>query len=148
MMIVMYRLPGLVANFALVLYVVITLGYLSLFGVTLTLPGIAGFILSIGMAIDANIIIYERLKEEISWGKTLIAALESAFARAWTAIIDGNLTTVAAALVLFFFGTGPVKGFAITLSIGIFLSMFTAITVVRSILGYLVLHYKKTSLYA
>jgi preprotein translocase subunit SecD len=148
MMIVMYRLPGLVANFALVLYVVITLGYLSLFGVTLTLPGIAGFILSIGMAIDANIIIYERLKEEISWGKTLIAALESAFARAWTAIIDGNLTTVAAALVLFFFGTGPVKGFAITLSIGIFISMFTAMTVVRSILSYLVLHYKKTSLYA
>jgi preprotein translocase subunit SecD len=148
MMIVMYRLPGLVANFALLLYIVLTLGYLSLFGVTMTLPGIAGFILSVGMAIDANIIIYERLKEELSWGKTLMAALEAAFARAWVAILDGNLTTVLAALVLFFFGTGPVKGFAITLSIGIFISMFSAITVVRFILGYMVLHFKKTSLYA
>jgi preprotein translocase subunit SecD len=148
MMIVMYRLPGLVANIALILYVVITLGYLSLLGVTLTLPGIAGFILSVGMAIDANIIIYERLKEELSWGKTLIAALEAAFARAWVAILDGNLTTVLAAMVLFFFGTGPIKGFAITLSIGIFISMFCAIFVVRYILNLLVLKYKKTSLYA
>ena len=148
MMIVMYRLPGLVANAALILYVVITLGYLSLLGVTLTLPGIAGFILSIGMAIDANIIIYERLKEELSWGKTLIAALEAAFARAWVAILDGNMTTVLAAMVLFFFGTGPIKGFAITLSIGIFVSMFCAIFVVRYILNLLVLKFKKTSLYA
>ncbi len=148
MMIVMYRLPGLVANIALILYVVITLGYLSLLGVTLTLPGIAGFILSIGMAIDANIIIYERLKEELSWGKTLIAALEAAFARAWVAILDGNMTTVLAAMVLFLFGTGPIKGFAITLSIGIFVSMFCAIFVVRYILNLLVLKFKKTSLYA
>lgn len=147
-MIVMYRLPGLVANVALILYVVITLGYLSLLGVTLTLPGIAGFILSIGMAIDANIIIYERLKEELSWGKTLIAALEAAFARAWVAILDGNMTTVLAAMVLFLFGTGPVKGFAITLSIGIFVSMFCAIFIVRYILNLLVLKFKKTSLYA
>lgn len=148
MMIVMYRLPGLVANLALILYVVMTLGYLSLFNVTLTLPGIAGFILSIGMAIDANIIIYERLKEELSWGKTLMAALESAFARAWVAILDGNMTTVLAALVLFLFGTGPIKGFAITLSIGIFISMFSAIFVVRFVLNMLALKYKNTSLYA
>ncbi len=148
MMIAVYRLPGLVANFTLSLYIVITLGYLSLFNVTLTLPGIAGFILSIGMAIDANIIIYERLKEELSWGKTLIAALESAFARAWVAILDGNMTTVLAAMVLFFFGTGPVKGFAITLSIGILVSMFCAVFVVRYLLSMLVLRFKNTSFYA
>jgi preprotein translocase subunit SecD len=148
MMIVMYRLPGLVANFALLLYVVLALGYLSLFGVTLTLPGIAGFILSVGMAIDTNIIIYERLKEELSWGKTLIAATEAAFSRAWVAIIDSHMTNILAALVLFMFGTGPVKGFAITLSIGVAISLFSAITVVRFIMGYMVLHFKKTSLYA
>jgi preprotein translocase subunit SecD len=148
MMIVMYRLPGLVANFALLLYVILTLGYLSLFGVTLTLPGIAGFILSVGMAIDTNIIIYERLKEELSWGKTLIAATEAAFSRAWVAIIDAHMTNILAAMVLFLFGTGPVKGFAITLSIGVGISLFSAITVVRFIMGYMVLHYKKTSLYA
>jgi len=141
-------LPGLVANFALLLYVILTLGYLSLFGVTLTLPGIAGFILSVGMAIDTNIIIYERLKEELSWGKTLIAATEAAFSRAWVAIIDAHMTNILAAMVLFLFGTGPVKGFAITLSIGVGISLFSAITVVRFIMGYMVLHYKKTSLYA
>ena len=147
-MLLMYRLPGLVADIALILYTVITLGFLSLFGVTLTLPGIAGLILSIGMAVDANIIIFERFKEEIAWGKTLAAALDAAFARAWVAILDGNLTTLLAALVLFFYGTGPVKGFAITLSIGIVLSMFSAVFVSRFLLSLLTQRVKKTSLYA
>jgi len=147
LMLALYRLPGLVADFALLLYTVLTLGYCSLFGVTLTLPGIAGFILSIGMAIDANIIIFERLKEEIAWGKTLAAALEAAFARAWVAILDGNLTTLLAALVLFFYGTGPVKGFAITLSIGILVSMFSAVFVSRFILSLFMHKVKKISLY-
>ena len=121
------------ANLALALYVVLLIGYLSLFNVTLTLPGIAGAILSIGMAIDANIIIFERLKEELAWGKTLAAAIEAAFARAWIAILDGNLTTLIAALFLFQFGTGPVKGFAVTLTIGILASMFTAVFVSRTL---------------
>jgi preprotein translocase subunit SecD len=147
-MLAMYRLPGLVADIALILYVLMTLGFLSLFGVTLTLPGIAGFILSIGMAIDANIIIFERLKEELAWGKTLGAALEAAFARAWIAILDGNMTTLIAALVLFFYGTGPVKGFAITLSIGILISMFSAVFVSRFILSLFIQKVKRASLYA
>lgn len=134
-MLVMYRIPGFVANVALCLYVVLTLGYLSLLGATLTLPGIAGFILSIGMAVDANIIIFERLKEEIRWGKTLNAAVEAAFARAFVAIFDSNLTTLIAAFVLYFYGTGPIKGFAVTLSLGIIVSMFSAITVTRFFLS-------------
>jgi len=147
-MILLYRLPGFVSNLALALYVVLLVGYLSLFNVTLTLPGIAGIILSIGMAIDANIIIFERLKEELAWGKTLGAAMEAAFARAWIAILDGNLTTLIAALILFFFGTGPVKGFAITLSLGILISMFSAVFVTRFILEFVTMRFKKLGLYA
>ncbi len=145
--ILLYRLPGVVANLALALYVVLLIGYLSLFNVTLTLPGIAGAILSIGMAIDANIIIFERLKEELAWGKTLAAAIEAAFARAWIAILDGNLTTLIAAVILFFFGTGPVKGFAITLSLGILISMFSAVFVTRFILEFVTMRFKKLGLY-
>lgn len=143
-----YRLPGLVADLALLLYVVLVLGYISLFNITLTLPGIAGILLSIGMAIDGNVIIFERLKEEIAWGKTLSAAVDAAFARAWVAILDGNMTTLLGALVLFFFGTGPVKGFAITLSIGVVLSMFSAVFVSRYILALIALKVKHTPLYA
>jgi len=143
----MYRLPGLVADFALLLYVVLVLGYTSLLNVTLTLPGIAGILLSIGMAIDGNVIIFERLKEEIAWGKTLSAAVDAAFARAWVAILDGNMTTLLGALVLFFFGTGPVKGFAITLSIGVVLSMFSAVFVSRYILSLVALKVKRIVLY-
>ncbi len=147
-MLILYRLPGLVANLALCLYVVLVIGYTSLLNVTLTLPGIAGILLSIGMAIDANIIIFERLKEELSWGKTLKAAVETAFARAWIAILDGNLTTLIAAVILFFFGTGPVKGFAITLSIGILLSMFSAVFVTRFALVNTALKVRSIRLYA
>lgn len=146
-MLLIYRLPGLVADLALLLYVILVLGYISLFNVTLTLPGIAGILLSIGMAIDGNVIIFERLKEEIAWGKTLSAAVDAAFARAWVAILDGNMTTLIGALVLFFFGTGPVRGFAITLSIGVVLSMFSAVFVSRYILSLIALKVKRIPLY-
>lgn len=144
---IFYRLPGLVAAFALTLYVVLVLGYFSLINATLTLPGIAGFLLSIGMAIDGNIIIFERLKEELRWGKTLVAAMESAFNRAWVAILDGNVTTLIGAAVLYFFGTGPVKGFAVTLSIGILLSMFSAVFVTRNIMEVMVRKVRNQRLY-
>ncbi|MCB1220297.1 MAG: protein translocase subunit SecD [Planctomycetales bacterium] len=134
LVIVFYRLPGVVASVALATYVVLVLGYFSLFNATMTLPGIAAFILSIGMAIDGNVIIFERLKEELRWGKTLRAAIEAAFARAWVAIIDGNATTFIGAVVLFWFGSGPVKGFAITLALGIILSLFSAVFVTRTML--------------
>ena len=133
-MILFYRVPGMVAAVALSLYVMLVLGYFSLINATLTLPGIAGLLLSIGMAIDGNIIIFERLKEELRWGKTLVAALEAAFARAWVAILDGNVTTLIGASVLYFYGSGPVKGFAITLTIGILISMFSAVFVTRNLL--------------
>lgn len=133
-----YRLPGLVADFSLIVYIMFVLTIFAGIGATLTLPGIAGFILSIGMAVDANVLIFERLKEEIKNGKTLRAAVDAGFHRAFTTIIDSNITTVIAAIVLFYFGTGPIKGFAVTLIIGIAVSMFTAITVTRVILVNLV----------
>lgn len=126
-----YRLPGIVADFSLVLYSVILLAVMVLLQATLTLPGIAGFILSTGMAVDYNIIIYERLKDELRAGKTLLAAIDAGFRRAFWTIFDCNLTTMVAALVLMYFGTGPIKGFAVTLAIGIVTSMFTAITFTR-----------------
>ncbi|MCL2817796.1 MAG: protein translocase subunit SecD, partial [Clostridiales bacterium] len=127
-MIVYYRLPGLLANISLVVYALILLWALKLFSATLTLPGIAGFVLSIGMAVDANIIIYERIKEELKAGKSLRAAIEAGFKRAFWTIFDSNLTTLLAAVVLIYFGSGPIKGFAVTLSLGLLASMFTAIT--------------------
>jgi len=147
-MLIFYRLSGVVAAVALALYVFLVIGYFSLINATLTLPGIAGFLLSIGMAIDGNIIIFERLKEELRWGKTLVAAMESAFSRAWVAILDGNVTTLIGAAVLYFFGTGPVKGFAVTLSIGILLSMFSAVFVTRNIMELLVRNVRQPKLYS
>lgn len=129
-----YRLPGLIADFSLLVYIMLVLTIFSAIGATLTLPGIAGFILSIGMALDANVLIFERLREELRNGKTLRAAVDAGFHRALTTIIDSNITTIIAAVVLLYFGTGPVKGFAVTLIIGIAVSMFTAITVTRVIL--------------
>jgi len=134
-MILYYRLPGFVADAALICYGIIMLGMLSLFNSTLTLPGIAGFILSIGMAVDANIIIFERLKEEIIIGKTFRAALDAGFNRAFTAILDANVTTLIATVVLYIFGTGPIRGFAVTLSLGILVSMFSAIIITRTFLS-------------
>jgi len=129
-----YRLPGLVADLSLVIYAAIVLGVMSLLGAVLTLPGIAGFALSIGMAVDANIIIYERIKEELRFGKTLKAAIEAGFKRAFWTIFDANITTLITAMVLMYFGTGPVKGFAVTLSIGILASLAVALTFTRYVL--------------
>lgn len=129
-----YRLPGLLANLALILYTIFTLALFKLIPVTLTVPGIAGFILSIGMAVDANILIFERFKEERLAGKTIRAAIEAGFKRAFTAIFDSNMCTMITCYILWYFGTGPVKGFAITLAIGVAVSMFTAITCSRTLL--------------
>ena len=133
-MIFYYRLPGFLADIALVLYLFIVLGALALLKATLTLPGIAGFLLSIGMAVDANVIIFERLKEELRDGKTLKSAIDASFNRAFSAILDSNVTTIIAAATLFWLGTGTIKGFAITLSLGILASMFSAIVITRMLL--------------
>lgn len=133
-MIFYYRLPGVLANIALALYMLIELWVLNLLNVTLTLPGIAGILLSVGMAVDANVIIFERIKEELRAGKSLMAAIDAGFKRAFVAIFDSNVTTLIAAAVLFYFGTGSIKGFAVTLSIGILASMLTAIAFTRIIL--------------
>lgn len=129
-----YLLPGVVASISMILYAILVLGTMALLGSTLTLPGIAGFVLSIGMAVDANIIIYEHIKEELRFGKTLKAAIEAGFARAFWTIFDSNLTTLIAAIVLIWFGTGPIKGFAVTLSIGIVASMVVALSFTRYML--------------
>ncbi len=128
-----YKLSGAIADLALFLNLIILLGALAYFGASLTLPGIAGIILTIGMAIDANILIFERIREELRIGKTIRAAVEMGFAKAFKTIIDANVTTIIAAIVLFQFGTGPIKGFAVTLSIGIIASMFTSLFVSRVI---------------
>jgi preprotein translocase subunit SecD len=112
---------------------VILLGAMAYFSATLTLPGIAGLILTIGMAVDANVLIFERIREELGVGKTVRSAIDTGFARAFGTIIDANITTLVAALFLFKFGTGPVKGFAVTLTIGIIASLFTAVFVSRTI---------------
>lgn len=130
-MVVIYRLPGVAAGIALIFYVGAMLLILNLLNVTLTLPGIAGIILSIGMAVDANCIIFTRIREELNTGKTVASAIKNGFSKALSAIIDGNVTTLIAALVLYLKGSGTVKGFATTLAIGIVLSMFTAIFVTR-----------------
>jgi len=142
-----YRLPGLIADISIVLYGLLVLGSMVLLNAVLTLPGIAAFVLSIGMAVDANIIIYERIKEEIRWGKTLQAAIDAGFKRAFWTIFDSNLTTLVAALVLMYFGTGTVKGFAVTLSIGLVINMFTALTFTRYMLGLASNVTKNTRLY-
>ena len=137
-MIIVYRLPGFVASISLMFYTVIILNCLSLLKVNLSLPGIAGIILSIGMAVDANVVIFERIKEELKVGKTIKASIDSGFNRAFGAIFDSNVTTMIAAIVLYFFGTGTIKGFALTLGLGIIVSMFTALTVTRFLLSRMV----------
>jgi SecD/SecF fusion protein len=129
-----YRLPGLLADLALMFYTVLTLALFKLIPVTLTVPGIAGFILSIGMAVDANILIFERFREERAAGRSLRAAIEAGFKRAFTAIVDSNVCTLITCAVLYQFGTGQVRGFALTLAIGVACSMFTAITCSRTFL--------------
>jgi len=133
-MILVYRLPGLIASLALAIYVIFVLSLFKIISVTLTLAGIAGFILSIGMAVDANVLIFSRMREELREGKNFSQSVEEGFKRAWPSIRDGNLTTLLVAAILFSVGTSFIKGFALTLSIGILVSMFSAIAVTRNFL--------------
>jgi preprotein translocase subunit SecD len=130
---VYYRVSGLVANTALLFNFLLIFAVMSQFQATLTLPGIAGLILTIGMSVDANVLIFERIREELRMGRTPLNAIEYGYEKAFSTIIDANLTTIIAAIVLFQFGTGPVKGFAVTLSIGILASLFTALFFTRTI---------------
>lgn len=134
-MVVYYRLPGLISVIALGIYALLVLAIFKLWPVTLTLAGIAGFILSIGMAVDANVLIFERFKEELRKGKSLTQSIDDGFARAWTSIRDSNVSSLITCLILYWFGSSLIRGFAVTLAIGIALSMFTAITVTRNLLG-------------
>jgi preprotein translocase subunit SecD len=149
---VYYRLPGLVADFALIIYTILTLAAFNILDVTLTLPGIAGFILSIGMAVDANVLIFERTREEIRAGKTLYKSVESGFHRAFDSILDSHVTTLISCGALFFLGSGLVKGYAVTLAVGVLLSLFTSLTCTRTFLLLLVLGFpalrQKTQLFA
>lgn len=138
-MVVYYRLPGVIADVALIVYALLTMACYALVGVTLTLPGIAGFILSIGMAVDANVLIFERTREELRAGKTLYRSVESGFFRAFSSILDSNVTTAIACLALLWLGSGLVKGFAVTLLIGVLVSMFTAVTCSRTLMLLIVL---------
>ena len=128
-----YRLFGLAANIALTSNLVLITGIMSLLGATLTLPGIAGIVLTVGMAVDANVLIFSRIREELKGGKNPLQAIQDGFSRAFITIFDANITTLIAALILYAIGTGPIKGFAVTLSIGIITSMFTAIMGTRAI---------------
>jgi preprotein translocase subunit SecD len=136
---VYYRLPGIVADFALVIYTLLSLAAFNLLDVTLTLPGIAGFILSIGMAVDANVLIFERTREEIRSGKTLYKSVEAGFHRAFDSILDSHVTTLISCGALFFLGSGLVKGYAVTLAVGVAISLFTSLTCTRTFLLLLVL---------
>ena len=133
-MIAYYRLPGLLASLALLALVSLQILFLSNTGISLTLPGIGGIILSMGMGVDANVIIFERIKEELRSGRTLRASIESGFKRAFVAIMDSNVTTIIVAVVLFIMGTGPVKGFGVTLGLGVVLSFITAVTITKALI--------------
>jgi preprotein translocase subunit SecD len=139
-MVIYYRLPGSLAALALIIYALLNFALFKLIPVTLTLPGITGFLLSTGMAVDANILIFERMKEELRWGRSLAAAITAGFDRAWTSIRDSNLSTIITCAILYWFGSNfgasVVKGFAITLFIGVVISMFTAVTVTRTFIRF------------
>ena len=145
-MIFYYKFSGIVADFALLLNILLIAGGLAAFQATLTLPGIAGIILTIGMAVDANVLIFERIREEMAIGKTPRAAVDAGYERATLTILDANVTTLIAALVLFQFGTGPVKGFAVTLSLGVIASLFTALILTRLVFDYFLLSRKVQTL--
>ncbi len=137
-MLMNYRLPGLIACLALIFYAIVNYALFRMIPVTLTLAGIAGFVLSVGMAVDANILIFERMKEELRQGKSLAAAVEAGFSRAWNSILDSNVSTLMTAGILWYFGSSVVKGFALVLIIGVLVSMFTAITLSRLMLRWVV----------
>ena len=130
-MLIYYRSAGLIADFALFLNLIVLMGAMSILKATLTLPGVAGIILTIGMSVDANVLIFSRIREELYAGKSPVAAIDAGYSRAFRTILDANLTTLITAAILYYFGTGPIKGFAITLSLGIIISFFTAIFVTR-----------------
>lgn len=132
-MIIYYKFAGFVADLALVMNIVVLLAVLAQFGFVLTLPGVAGIVLTIGMAVDANVLVFERIREELRTGKTVRAAIDTGYSRAFRTILDANVTTLLMALVLYQFGTGPIRGFAVTLAIGIIVSMFTALVVTRRV---------------
>lgn len=133
-MLIFYRLFGMIANVALAFNLVMMVAIMSIMGSSLTLPGIAGIVLTIGMAVDANVLIFERIREELAAGARPKSAIVAGFDRAFTSIFDANITTLLVAFILFAIGTGPIKGFAVTLAIGIVTSLFTAITVTRAII--------------
>lgn len=145
-MIAAYGLFGIFTTITVFINLFLMLGILSMIGATLTLPGIAGIILTIGMAVDANVLIFERMREEVKYGRSTKDAAEAGFTEAWATILDSNLTTLVAAIVLFYFGSGPVRGFAVTLAIGIATSMFTSVTVTRLIIASWIAKYKPTKL--
>jgi preprotein translocase subunit SecD len=136
-MVFYYKLSGVIVIAALIVDMEIILGALAGFGATLTLPGMAGLVLTIGMAVDANVLIFERIREELRTGKTVRAAIDSGYKRAFWTILDANVTTLITALVLFQFGTGPIKGFAVTLSIGILASMFTSLVMTKEMYNWI-----------
>jgi len=137
-MLLHYRLPGVIACVALIYYGIVVLAIFRLVPVTLTLAGVAAFVLSVGMAVDANILIFERTKEELRAGKTLYAAVEAGFNRAWNSIFDSNVSSVITAAILFYFGSSVIRGFALVLIIGVLISMFTAITLSREMLRWVI----------
>jgi protein-export membrane protein SecD len=137
-MLIYYKISGGLADMALIMNVLFIMGVMAYFNATLTLPGIAGIILTIGMAVDANVLIFERIREELKRGKTVKAAIDQGYGNAFSAILDANVTTFIAGVVLYTFGSGPIKGFALTLMIGILASMFTAIVVTRVVFDYVV----------
>jgi protein-export membrane protein SecD len=134
LLVLWYRLPGFIASITLLIYTIITLALFKYIPITLTSAGIAGFIISLGMAVDANILIFERMKEEIRFGKSLKDAIREGFSRAWTSIRDGNISSIISAFILFIFGTTLIKGFAITFGLGVFVSMLSAIVISRVLL--------------
>jgi preprotein translocase subunit SecD len=145
-MVVYYKVSGVIADFALTMNILLIAAGLAGFQATLTLPGIAGIILTIGMAVDANVLIFERIREEMALGKTARSAVDAGYERATLTILDANVTTLIAALVLFQFGTGPVKGFAVTLCLGVIASLFTALVLTRSIFDFILANRKMKTL--
>jgi preprotein translocase subunit SecD len=142
-MLVYYRGAGINADLALILNLIILLGFLGFSQATLTLPGIAGVILTVGMGVDSNVLIFERIREELRNGKTPPSAVEQGFGHAWITIVDTHVTTVVSALILFMFGTGPVKGFAVTLTFGLVANLFTAVFVSRMIFDWLLSRHQR-----
>ena len=132
-----YRLSGVIADYAIMLNLVLLLGAMALLNATLTLPGIAGIILTIGMGVDSNVLIFERIREELRNGKTPASAVDQGFSHAWITIVDTHVTTIVSAFILFIFGTGPVRGFAVTLTFGLLANLFTAVFVSRVIFDWI-----------